>query len=165
MKISGIYKIQSVIKPERIYIGSAVDVKQRWAVHLHTLRNNKHHSIKLQRHFNKYAESDLIFIIIEPCFPEFLIIREQYYLDNNITYFNNSKIAGSPLGVKHSKEFCIKNSERNKESFLRKLVRKLVKQKRGSGYQKNINKNYLKLEGVKNYLKRRAEKYQNLIKG
>ena len=114
MKISGIYKIQSQIKQERIYIGSAIDIKGRWRVHLHTLRNNKHHSKKLQRHYNKYSESDLIFIIIELCLPEFLIVREQYYLDTLKSYFNNCKIAGSPLGVKHSEENNRKNSERLK---------------------------------------------------
>ena len=112
MKMSGIYKIESKIKPGRIYIGSAVSVKHRWAVHLHTLRKNKHHSRKLQRHYNKYGEEDLVFIIVELCLPQFLIVREQYYLDNGKAYFNNCKIAGSPLGIKHSIEDNRKNSER-----------------------------------------------------
>jgi hypothetical protein len=37
-RITGIYKIQSIIKPERIYIGSAVYVDKRWKEHLNDLR-------------------------------------------------------------------------------------------------------------------------------
>jgi hypothetical protein len=36
-KISSIYQIQSKIKPERIYIGSAVNIKHRWGIHLSDL--------------------------------------------------------------------------------------------------------------------------------
>lgn len=106
MKISGIYKIQSISHPERCYIGSAVDYKSRWRIHIHDLKNNKHHSGKLQNHFNKYGESDLIFIMVEPCVPELLINREQYFIDTLNPFFNICKIAGSCLGVKRSQEYC-----------------------------------------------------------
>jgi group I intron endonuclease len=100
MKINGIYKIQSKIKSERIYIGSAINIKRRWSQHLSDLRLNKHGNNKLQNHFNKYGESDLVFIIVELCFPEFLTAREQYYIDKWNPYFNICKIAGSVLGCK-----------------------------------------------------------------
>lgn len=103
MRTSGIYKIQSKIKPERIYVGSAVDIGRR-CVHLNHLQNNKHHSKKLQRHYNKYGEADLIFIIVELCSPEFLTVREQYYIDKLKPYYNCCFIAGSCLGVKRSEE-------------------------------------------------------------
>lgn len=104
LKISGIYKIQSKCKPSRIYIGSAVNIKKRWQYHLQDLRNNKHHSEKLQRHFNKYNEEDLSFSILLGCPIEDLIKTEQYFIDSCKPWFNICKIAGSPLGVKHSKE-------------------------------------------------------------
>jgi len=111
MRIIGIYKIQSIIKPERIYIGSANNMDNRWWVHLNDLRKNKHHSIQLQRHYNKYGEADLVFIIIEPCLPVFLLIREQYYIDTFKPYFNTCKTAGSNLGLKASEETKRKMSE------------------------------------------------------
>jgi group I intron endonuclease len=114
MKISGIYQIQSKIKPERIYVGSAVNIRNRWRQHLYDLRKNKHHSIKLQRHYNKHTEQDLVFIILELCFPEFLTTREQYYINKQKPYFNICKIAGSPLGVKRSVEYKQKMSETKK---------------------------------------------------
>lgn len=92
---SAIYKIQSIIKPERIYIGSAIQIKRRWYKHLYELKINKHNNPKLQRHFNKYGSTDLVFIIIEPCFPEFLFIREQYYVNTLNPWFNIVKKIGT----------------------------------------------------------------------
>jgi hypothetical protein len=54
MNISGIYKIQSIINPERVYIGSAISIRNRWCTHKSELKGNKHHSPKLQNHYNKY---------------------------------------------------------------------------------------------------------------
>lgn len=104
MNISGIYKIQSVINPKRFYIGSSEHVERRWNKHKRDLIRNKHHSPQLQYHYDKYGESDLIFIIIEPCLPEFLTVREQYYLDTLKPYFNTCSIAGNTTGYHHTKE-------------------------------------------------------------
>jgi group I intron endonuclease len=104
MKISGIYQIQSLIKPERIYIGSAMDINHRWKTHLNLLKKGEHHSIKLQNHFNKYGKNDLVFTIIELCFSEYLIIIEQHYIDIYNPNFNICKRAESRKGVKASEE-------------------------------------------------------------
>jgi group I intron endonuclease len=111
-KISAIYKIQSQINPKRIYIGSAVNLNHRWLCHLSNLRNNKHHSIKLQRHFNKYGESDLQFSILLGCEKEDLLKTEQYFIDSYNPYFNVCKTAGSQLGMKRSDSYKIKCRER-----------------------------------------------------
>jgi group I intron endonuclease len=100
---SGIYKIQSISHPDRIYIGSTFNIEDRWRKHLYDLRRNKHHSPKLQQHYNKHGEADLQFIIIEPCLPEFLIVREDTYL-KPLPYFNICPKAGSCLGIKRTKE-------------------------------------------------------------
>jgi len=105
MGSSCIYKIQSIVKPEKVYIGSAACYHQRKRCHLHGLRNNKHHSLKLQSHFNKYGESDLVFTIIEPCLPDFLTDREQYYINKMSPWFNVCKKAGSCRGIKRTEEF------------------------------------------------------------
>ena len=111
MKISGIYQIQSKIKPERIYIGSATNINQRWTRHLIMLRNNKHHSPKIQQHFNKYGINDLQFSILLGCKKEDLIKNEQFFIDSYNPWFNICKIAGSNLGRKFSKEVRKKISE------------------------------------------------------
>ena len=122
MKITGIYKIQSRIKSERIYIGSTVDINRRWRSHIIALRKNKHHSKKLQRHYIKYQESDLQFSILLRCEKEDLLKMEQYFLDVYHPYFNNSKKAGNCMGVKHSKATRIKYSKakKGKKYFLGK---------------------------------------------
>lgn len=114
MIISGIYKIQSKINPKRVYIGSSFNIHKRWQVHLNNLKHNNHHSIKLQRHFNKYGKNDLVFSIIIGCDKEDLITTEQFYLDGYRPYFNNCLIANSRLGIKASKETKNKLSQAHK---------------------------------------------------
>jgi len=113
-KITGIYQIQSKVKPERIYIGSAINIHVRWNKHLNDLRNNRHHSQKLQNHYYKYGESDLQFSIIFRCKRNQLIMYEQHYLDLINPFFNNRKKADSNLGMKYSEEHKRKISESNK---------------------------------------------------
>ena len=104
MRISGIYKIESLINPERCYIGSGVNLQIRKRVHFWLLKNNKHRNRKLQNHYNKYGKEDLVFVIIEPCFPEFLVVREQYYIDKLEPWFNICLFAYSRLGAKATEE-------------------------------------------------------------
>ena len=117
--IKGIYQIQSRIKPSRIYIGSAVNITKRWAQHLERLRKRIHHSRKLQRHYNKYGESDLMFSMVLTCDREHLIEHEQYFLDTLKPYFNTSPNAYSQLGLKHSEATKKKISEATKEGMKR----------------------------------------------
>lgn len=102
-KISGIYRIRSLCNPERIYIGSTVDIYYRWANHLSNLRNNKHHSRKLQHHYNKHGERDLVFEVLLTCKTTELIKNEQLFIDTLNPWFNNCPIAGTTLGRRLSK--------------------------------------------------------------
>lgn len=101
---SGIYQIQSIIKPERIYIGCSINIPNRWHDHLKTLKQNKHCNSKLQNHYNKYGKNDLVFSILVLCDKDDLLIVEQYYIDVTNPYFNICKIAGITLGYKHTEE-------------------------------------------------------------
>lgn len=100
----GIYKIESKIKPKRIYIGSAVNIKNRWRGHIKDLNNQKHGNSRLQNHFNKYGETDLIFSILTTCEKDDLIKTEQYFIDSYNPFFNICRTAGNTLGRKHSEE-------------------------------------------------------------
>jgi len=123
MKISGIYKIQSIVKPDRIYIGSAIDITVRWKNHLKLLRRNKHHSVKLQNHYNKYGEFDLQFLILLGCEKEDLVKIEQYFLDSYKHYFNICSKAYSSLGIKHPnrKKLSIENRKKMSEVRMGKI--------------------------------------------
>lgn len=113
-KISGIYKIQSKIKPERIYIGSSCNITERWRGHLGRLRKGKHHSLKLQRHYLKYGETDLLFSLILACSESDLIKVEQYFIDSYKPYFNHSPLAGCTRGIKHTEEARVNMSRGHK---------------------------------------------------
>lgn len=114
-----IYKISSICKPERCYIGSAMVFAKRRHKHLEDLRKGKHHNPKLQRHFNKYGESDLKFEVLEKIECSCALLRqEQYWMDKLEPYFNISKIAGSRQGLTNSKEHREKISKTQKTSML-----------------------------------------------
>jgi group I intron endonuclease len=84
----GIYQIQSVLHPERIYIGSSTNIPSRWYGHRHRLEKGEHHSSKLQEHYNQYGLTDLIFTTIMYCNIDEIVKLEQYYLDMLNPYFN-----------------------------------------------------------------------------
>jgi group I intron endonuclease len=98
--MTGIYKIQSIKKSDRIYIGSAINITDRWSLHLSKLKQGKHHSAKLQNHYNKYGKNDLQFSVLICCDKENLLANEQFFIDSYNPYFNICKKAGSMLGIK-----------------------------------------------------------------
>lgn len=91
----GIYKIQSISNPDRVYIGSSVNIEARKIHHFNELRRKTHRNSKLQNHYNKYNEDDLKFEILIECKKEQLIRKEQCYINIFQPYFNICKIAGS----------------------------------------------------------------------
>lgn len=73
----------------KYYIGSTNNCKNRWSRHKGALKGNKHHSIKLQRTYNKYGLDDLEFVVIESLKNKTdLFIREQYHIDDKNSYHN-----------------------------------------------------------------------------
>lgn len=106
---SGIYQISNKIN-NHSYIGSAINLKTRFATHRNRLKNNNHHSIYLQRAYNKYGLENFEFKILEYCDKSILINREQWFLEELNPEYNICKIAGSCLGVKFSKESNKKKS-------------------------------------------------------
>lgn len=129
MKASGIYRIQSTKKPERVYVGSAVNLEARWKEHLKQLRGHRHHSIKLQRHYDKYGEIDLTFNPIVCCDKENLITYEQFYIDALAPYFNICRNAGNTLGQKPWLGRKMSEETKKKLSIANKGKRKGIKGK------------------------------------
>lgn len=116
-KISGVYKITNLIN-NKIYIGSAMDFEGRKYRHLNSLKKNKHHSIKLQRAYNKYGEESFKFEILEKVYfnevheklfkIQYLQSLEQYYLNKYkpyITGYNVSSKSDSGSYVKTEETF------------------------------------------------------------
>lgn len=128
----GIYAIVHM-PTKRRYVGSAVKILRRINWHKDALKNNRHHSIALQRAWNKYGESEFLFVVIEQCDLKILIEREQFYIDEQSDY-NSSKTAGhaSRLGCKDSEETRMKKRLAYKGHLNSKEVKaKMAKTKLG----------------------------------
>jgi group I intron endonuclease len=111
-RMKGIYKIVNKLN-DKFYLGSTSNFHKRKLRHFNELRKNKHHSIYLQRAFNKYGEENFEFIEIEIC--ENIKEREQEIL-NSLDYklcYNVSKSAsGGDLISNHPNVLEIKNNAR-----------------------------------------------------
>ena len=112
---SGIYQIENTINGKR-YIGSAVNIKGRFAMHKSTLRNGTHANRYLQRAWDKYGEEAFKFVILFCCSRESLIFHEQRAIDANNDLYNICPTAGNFLGCVHTEETKKKISESKKGS-------------------------------------------------
>lgn len=123
---SCIYKI-SFTGSLNLYIGSTLNFSRRKRQHIHLLRSGSHTSVHLQRAYDKYGESSLIFDIIEECGNEILQEREQFHIDNNIScLMNYSKDACNPMRdpeVVDRWKANISSGERSRRSELLKTLR------------------------------------------
>ena len=119
MKIHAIYAIENFIN-NKIYIGSAINVKSRFRQHRSDLNLNKHYNSLLQRAWNKYGERSFKFIILEEVKNQKdLVIREQYWINRfssneRILGYNIREIAASNLGTVRSAETRAKISASKK---------------------------------------------------
>ncbi len=78
--VSGVYCIKSKLN-SKIYIGSSINIYKRVSDHFYKLRKNKHHNQYLQNSFFKYGADDFYFDVLEKCSVEYLIEREQFFID------------------------------------------------------------------------------------
>ena len=99
----GIYRIENITNGD-CYVGSSKKLNKRKNRHFKDLNNQIHHSIILQRAYNKYGRESFNFIIVEECLLEELLEKEQYWIDTLSPKYNIAKIAGSNLGVIQSNE-------------------------------------------------------------
>jgi len=113
---SGIYRMRNTVN-QKLYIGSATNLRRRWWEHSSKLQNNYHHSISLQRAWIKYGENAFVFEIVELVLAPFLIEREQYWLDKIKPFghdgYNINITAGSRLGTEVSQATRKKISDAN----------------------------------------------------
>jgi group I intron endonuclease len=114
MRGAGIYQIRNTLNG-KVYIGSAENVYDRWAVHRSLLKHGNHHCPPLQADWIKYGKDAFIFEVIEEVAgvvsEEDLWPYEQVYLDQAFAsglQYNVYLSARSPLGVKRSAETCAK---------------------------------------------------------
>ena len=110
-KLSGIYIIRNKIN-NKIYVGSAVNLQNRFWIHISRLRADKHVNKHLQASFNKNGEESFTFNLLEIVEDrEQLISREQHFIDILQPHYNMCKQAGRPPAIEWTDEMRIKHKE------------------------------------------------------
>jgi hypothetical protein len=104
----GIYKITNIINGD-CYIGSSVNIKERFYRHKKDLKKGKHHSIILQRAYKKYGKENFIFEVLTECDKELLEEKENEFLILFEPKYNICKIAYSNLGRVCTEETRLKH--------------------------------------------------------
>jgi group I intron endonuclease len=108
MIITGIYIIRNTVN-NKVYVGSATDIRKRWRDHKWHLNHNKHHNSHLQASWNKYGINAFEFSVIFECKINDLLINERKLIlkfkssDNNYGY-NVNDPEHSFLNKKHSEK-------------------------------------------------------------
>lgn len=112
---SGVYQI--VLKEDgRSYIGSAVNIKNRWNAHKLAAKRNKTKQV-IAKAIAKYGPDSFNWIVLEYCEVDQLLVREQHWLDTIRPFadegngFNVRKTADSNIGIKRSLESRKKQSQ------------------------------------------------------
>lgn len=109
-----VYKITCTANG-RTYIGSTVDFPSRRRRHIHLLRRGMHHSLHLQRSYDKHGEQAITFEIIDDGVPvATLLDRESCLIRSLKPAFNSSSVNATRLGAKQSSECKAKVSRANK---------------------------------------------------
>lgn len=119
---TGVYCITNTRSGLR-YVGSAaVAFSRRWATHKSALNSNTHHNPRLQRVWNKYGSSALVFVVLRYCDPSECLMWEQRFIEhfessNPQLGYNFCPIAGNTLGRRHSESTRSKISAKAKQRF------------------------------------------------
>lgn len=114
----GIYKI-TCEGNSKIYIGSSVNIRERWQQHLALLRGNRHSSIYLQNSYNKYGEDSFKFEVLVRLIEfneEVLRDLEWYYIEKYQPAFNTV----TPLLCDRTQEWKDKISQTTKKLYTEK---------------------------------------------
>jgi group I intron endonuclease len=126
---SGIYQIVNRVNG-KVYVGSAVDTKNRWQKHRYELNRNNHGNIHLQRAWQEYGADAFDFLVVEQVAdPNDLIPREQFWLDRQCSVhhgYNICRVAGSTLGHEHSDETKAKIGAKSKGKVVTAETRALI---------------------------------------
>ena len=64
MKKCGIYLIFNLVSGKR-YVGSSINIYNRFHEHIHILKRNEAHNKHLQNSWNKYGEESFVFQVLE----------------------------------------------------------------------------------------------------
>lgn len=133
----GIYEIKNKVTG-KIYIGSSKQIEKRWEQHLQALEKGEHHSILLQRAWNKYGKECFEFTIKEECREEELLLKEQKHLDLKPEYNVGAQASGGDNLTNHPHR---ENILERRSKTLADKFKKLSEEERKSIYGKEKDSN------------------------
>lgn len=114
--VSGVYEIVNIVNGHS-YVGSSINIRNRWKSHKNTLRRGEHTNQILQRAWDKYGEDNFSFKVLLIC-EKFETLRyEQLILDMNNHEYNISASAIAPTLGRHSGMYGKKHSEETKRKM------------------------------------------------
>jgi group I intron endonuclease len=151
--VSGIYKITN-IKTGQFYIGSSVNIKNRWQNHRSALRNNRHANKHLQSSWNKYGEDAFAIEILERLEPNLLAESEnkllKIYVGTPDCFNMGTESDAAMRGKKHSVETINKMSTVRKGKTKSKEHKNRIKESNIKTWShKKEDKDYMKLHKSK----------------
>lgn len=126
-KLSGVYKITNTVTGD-FYIGSSVDVKERWRAHKKLCTWKRYPNNKLYQDMQKYGVDKFRFLILASIMPEHLVQVEQELIDSLHPTYNYKNAYGV-------------DNERRRESF-RKAHNKYMQSDRGKGVRRKAVRKY-----------------------
>lgn len=150
---SGIYAIRNTIN-NKVYVGSATNLRKRMLTHISLLNSSKHHSKKLQSSWNKNGGSSFSVDVLEYVADvSDLIITEQKWIDSMLSYgkkgYNMTPIAGSIIGSIRSEEAKKITAEKNRGSKRSDETKKRISEAGMNRSQESIDKMRASLTGRK----------------
>ena len=125
--ISGVYKITNKANGHS-YIGSSVNIHERWVTHRWYLNLHKSHNVAFQRAWEKYGEESFDFSILLICDKENTAMYEQIYLDYYKPEYNIAIDAlctnkGKHLSEEHKRKIGEANSKHKMSDEQKEFLR------------------------------------------
>lgn len=145
VKIQGIYEIVCFLTGKR-YLGSSCDIFARWCNHRLDLNRQQHHSVLLQRAWNKYGAEAFEFRILELVIDGDLLTVEQNWLNSSVNSLNIASDARSPVLGRHlpasTREkisAANRGQKRSKESCAN-ISRALIGKPKSEAHRRNLSR-------------------------
>lgn len=117
---SGVYQFKNLITNQR-YIGQSVDIEDRYIKHIRLLELGIHHSIKLQKAWDKYGKENFTHCILIECPTDELLKQEKYYVRKYNSHIDgyNIKMGGVGKGGHYKSHYRVikKGTDKNKKRY------------------------------------------------
>jgi group I intron endonuclease len=145
---SGVYRIRNLITGD-VYIGSTSTrgFNKRFSDHKYALQKGNHHSIILQRAWNKYKAHSFVYEVILYCSLQDCVFYEQIVMDCYQPRYNINPIAGSRLDTRHTQA----TKDKIRIANIGKKYSKEVNKKKGRIRKKSIEERQKISNGLSKY--------------